>query len=281
MRIEIPDGLSKKDTLKFLVENKSRFIAQKKSIIKYTDNTISDPEIIRVAIKDAADKTAGGAPADLPDGQVWVKIVGNACWWCDDQMDVLIDDSAKKTIEQRKGLIPHLPDHTHKLEAQVGDVQDVYLEAVSLRKLGLNKTGSTQCIVMESLVRKDYNPRVYELYKSKKVNQHSIGLQYVRIELAVNDPEWEKEMDFWNKYIDKVINKAYVEEKGFFWVVSEIKLLEISGVLFGSNELTPSLEVGKDGHLDQTAEEASGKESATNKDFDLDVAIRLTKFNFN
>jgi DNA-directed RNA polymerase subunit RPC12/RpoP len=33
------------------------------------------------------------------------------------------------------------------------------------------------------------------------------------------------------------------DEYGFFWVVSEIKLLENSCVLFGANELTPTLEV--------------------------------------
>jgi hypothetical protein len=80
-------------------------------------------------------------------------------------------------------------------------------------------------------------------------------------------------MDFWNKYYKDIINKEFVDEYGFFWVVNEIKLLEVSAVLFGANELTPTLEIGNSG---KTAEKASIPEPA--EAFDLDVAILTTKF---
>ncbi len=70
------------------------------------------------------------------------------------------------------------------------------------------------------------------------------GLQYVKIDLAINDPDAITEFETWNKYIDTIINKDMVREQGFFWAVKEIKLLENSAVLFGANELTPTLEVG-------------------------------------
>jgi len=74
------------------------------------------------------------------------------------------------------------------------------------------------------------------------INQHSVGMQYVKIDLAVNDPEEEEEYATWNKYKDEVINLEKAEEQGFFWAVTEAKLIEISCVIAGSNELTPTLE---------------------------------------
>jgi len=89
---------------------------------------------------------------------------------------------------------------------------------------------------------KDYNEKVFNQYKMGRVNQHSIGLQYLQLELAINDEESEKEFDFWNKYYDQIINKEEADKKGFFWVVQEIRLIENSAVLFGSNEATPTLD---------------------------------------
>ena len=40
-------------------------------------------------------------------------------------------------------------------------------------------------------------------------------------------------------------NQAAATELGFFWAVSEAKLIEISCVLEGSNTLTPTLEAPK------------------------------------
>ena len=64
------------------------------------------------------------------------------------------------------------------------------------------------------------------------------------MDLAVNDPDSLVEFEAWNKHIDTLVNADAVREQGFFWVVKEIKLLENSSVLFGANELTPTLELG-------------------------------------
>jgi hypothetical protein len=75
-----------------------------------------------------------------------------------------------------------------------------------------------------------------------KVNQHSIGLQYVKLSLAINDEDYKEEFEVWNKYNEQIINKDKAEANGFFWAVQEIKLIENSAVLFGSNEITPTLD---------------------------------------
>jgi hypothetical protein len=275
-KILIPSDVRGKDLFSFLMENKEALIAQKKSLPKFTTfDGLHYPTALLDSKGEFVETKAESFKVEMfnDPNTVPVKVVGNAMWWCDSQFDVLTTNCAKKTIQQRKSLIVHLKDHKYELEAQIGDVTDVYLEDISLRKLGLQKSGSTQCIIIESNVQREYNEKIFNKYKSGKVNQHSIGLNYVQIELAINDEEYEKEMDFWNKYYKDIINKEFVDEYGFFWVVNEIKLLEVSAVLFGANELTPTLEIGNSG---KTAEKASIPEPA--EAFDLDVAILTTKF---
>jgi hypothetical protein len=60
--------------------------------------------------------------------------------------------------------------------------------------------------------------------------------------LAVNDPNFPAEFDIWNKYFAQAINKDVATSCGYFWVVYEIKLLEVSAVLWGANELTPCID---------------------------------------
>lgn len=269
-KIVIPEGLSRKELHSFLIANKSQLIAQKKAFTKECDTVICPIEVYGGKAVDGI-KQLGEPPQEATS--VLVKVVANACWWCDSQKDVLIDNSAKRTIQQRKGLFVHLSDHTYKLEAQLGDVQNVYLENVPLRKLGVKMDGDTQCIIFETNILKEYNEKVFNLYRKGKVKQHSIGLRYIKIELAINDEDSEKEYDFWKKYYSKVINKEAVDEDGYFWVVQEIMLLENSAVLFGANELTPTLEI-------RSHSSESGKSEPPPEDpvFDLDARIKQIKF---
>lgn len=288
MKTLIPEGLKGKELFKFLVANKAALIAEKKSMVKRTDACTYSPSLFRVQkatanksevieeIDDEADAASGNGNM-LPDAEsLRVRVVANTANWCDSQYDVLLRDAAKKSIKDRKGMIPHLHDHIHSIEAKVGEVVNISLVDINLTDLGVNMPGFTQAIVFETDIFKTYNEKIFNQYRIKKINQHSIGLQYVSIELCINDPECEKEMDFWNKYYPLVINKDVVDERGFFWVVSEIKLLENSCVLFGSNELTPTLETSS-GTQEQPLK-STGNEPPKEDVFDLSAAIKSTKF---
>lgn len=279
-KILIPNNLKGENLHRFLVENKEDLITQKKSLIKETDILFGAPSYLSKE-KEGTIKalSLNSIPADATS--VFVKMVCNACNWCDSQMDVLLENSAKRTIQQRKGMIPHLANHTHQLEAQVGDVENIYLEDVPLKDLGLKESGSTQCIIMESTVRKEYNEKVFNLYRKGKVNQHSIGLGYVEIYLAVNQPDneyFEREYNIWKKYYDAIINKDIVDEYGFFWAVKQIRLLENSGVLFGSNELTPTLETRAKIHSPETVPETPTGDPEEKSEWDLNAAMCTVKF---
>lgn len=267
-RIIINTELKGKSLTEFLLTNKDKLIAQKKSMIKRTDPVSANPSLYNLK----GDKAIKTTIADIPNdaSSVRVKVVANTALWMDSQYDVLIPDCWKNSIKQRKGMIPHLHDHVHEIGAEVGDVADIYSQDISLTDLGLNKNGTTQCLIFETDIRKSYNESVFNKYSAGKIKQHSIGLQYVKMSLAINDEDSEKEYDFWNKYIKQVINADTAKESGFFWVIEEIKLLENSAVLFGSNELTPTLDVKIDTAIN------SGEEQPP--PFDLSKAIKETKF---
>lgn len=272
MKIVIPDNLKGKDLFKFLLENKDALIAQKKSMIKRTDPVSSSPVLFNIK-GDKAIKVASGSGIAADAVSVRVKVVANTAYWMDSQYDVLLPDCWKNSIKQRKGLIPHLHDHIHEIGAEVGDVADIYSLEMSLTDLGQSSPGKTQCLIFETDIKKAYNENVFNKYKAGRIKQHSIGLQYVKMSLAINDQDSEKEFDFWNKHVKNVINRDTAEEAGFFFVIEEIKLLENSAVLFGSNELTPTLDVKAD-----TLNEPGSTHSNEPPPFDLMKAIKETKF---
>jgi hypothetical protein len=69
------------------------------------------------------------------------------------------------------------------------------------------------------------------------------------------------------------LNKNIADEYGFFWVVTEIKLLECSCVLFGANEITPTLEVKHN-----TQHEPDESTQSEPPKFDLKEALKGIKF---
>jgi len=243
MRIEIPKFETKSELYGWLKTNKANLIAEKKSM-PITAEAVSFG-VSKVHSKTFA--TKANAPVHEDIETLRVKVVANTANWIDSHYDMLVPDSAKKSISERKKTIHHLHDHIHRIDAKVGEVVDIILQDLSFSELGIEGEGSTQGIVFITDIKKSYNEKVFLQYKEGRINQHSIGLQYLDLELAINDEESEKEFDFWNKYFDQIINKEKAEELGFFWVVKEIRLLENSAVLFGSNEITPTLDnnVGK------------------------------------
>jgi hypothetical protein len=244
-RITIPENLTGKSLFDFLVANKSQLIATKKAGLKYTDSIVHQPSIITPLKSVSTIKGVNGLEdVEAPEnGVLNVVVVGNTAWWCDSQMDVLTDGCYDKSIKEKGALIPHIADHIHSSVNHVGDVKSVYTKKLTLRELGLDQDGTTTAFVMESAVKEEYNEKAYMFYKNGKINQHSIGLQYVSIGLCINDKECVAEYELWNKYYDKVINKEVINQRGYFWIVPEIKIMENSCVLFGANELTPTLEV--------------------------------------
>ncbi len=229
---------NKKDLIAHIVANKSELIALKKSATKTTDPSyfISVPE------KTEANKViTSNSNDDLESGIIKRTVVGNAYGWFDSHEDVHIPGIFSKSISENKSLIFHLHDHLYQVAAKVGTPRNIYEQSVSLSELGLNKMGSTVCLLMDSDIKKSYNEMIYEEYLTKQINQHSVGMIYVKLFFCANDPDYKEEYANWNTYKGYVINLDKAEENGYFWAVTEAKLREISCVLQGSNELTPTI----------------------------------------
>jgi hypothetical protein len=238
MRIDIPKFEDKKSLFNYLIDNKKDLIAQKKSMAIYSDSINLD--VSKIAKTGLSDKANNPITEDVD--KIRVKVVANTANWVDSHSDVLLANCWSKSINERKNFIPHLHDHKHELSAKVGEVVDIFGQDLSYSELGIKGIGMTQALVFITDIMKSYNEKVFNQYKMGKVNQHSIGLQYVKLSLAINDEDYKEEFEVWNKYNEQIINKDKAEVNGFFWAVQEIKLIENSAVLFGSNEITPTLD---------------------------------------
>tara|TARA_R110000850_G_scaffold115265_3_gene230708 strand:+ start:565 stop:1314 length:750 start_codon:yes stop_codon:yes gene_type:complete len=231
--------------IKDLVSKKAELIALKKAEIKTVKGGIT------TLINKSVDK-ANKASTDT-DKSIDRTIIGNTYMWMDSHDDVHSKGVFSKSIKERKQSIFHLHDHKFEITAKVGEPKDVYEKDILWSDLGVDKLGTTQALMMDSNIRKDYNSRIFNEYKSGGINQHSVGMQYVKMDLAVNDDEYEEEYKVWIDNIESLGNKEQAESKGYFWLVREAKLIEISAVLLGSNELTPTQE-SKEAVLDTSKE---------------------------
>jgi len=247
MTIEI---LSKDDLIQLKRTDKKTLFKEKSSKIKFTDGLVHGvlkPSKVGSSSKEVKSKAADPHQSLADKDTLDVKIVCNTAWLCDSHMDVLTDTCYDKSISMKGITIPHIADHNQSSTAHVGDVTRIYTAKIAIDLLGKvsEENKHITALVMESTVRKDYNADVYKFYKNGKINQHSIGLKYEELSLAIDssDEEDKEEKAVWDEAFPNVLNKELVKERGYFWLVKEIDIIENSCVLFGANSLTPTLEV--------------------------------------
>lgn len=220
---------------KELNERKEELFALKKAAIKETDG------IDLSILKSSAEKAAGERKLAIGDT---VSNVINTTNYFDSHEDVHGPNVWDKSVEEQQGLVYHVADHELKSGKVVSYPNEVkmVLKQMSWRDLGLNVDGITTALIYESLMTDKTNPDVFKAYRDKAPVQHSIRMQYVNIKLAVNDPEYKEGFALYNTILPTIINRAKVEENGYFFYVSEAKIYkEGSTVLFGSNDITPFL----------------------------------------
>lgn len=236
MKIAIPKFSTQKELFDYLIANKGEMIDLKKSELKKADAVIFDTEPPVLAVKSAVQTKAD------TETEIERTIVGNTYYWLDSHEDVHVSNCFAVSIKQRgPARISHLHDHLHQLDAKVGKFSEVYEQPVSWRELGVNVDGETVALMADSTIKSALNSKIFNMYKAGEVDQHSVGMQYVSLDLAINDPERQKEYALWLSVFPLLGNKQKALDKGYFWVVKECKLIEISAVLNGSNEVTPTL----------------------------------------
>lgn len=173
-----------------------------------------------------------------------IKVVANMAMYMDSDNDVLLKTCWNRSIAERGegDNIPLLKDHIYKTDAIIGKTKRFLNEQIDLSPYGYtNMMGDA--LVHEAKLFKSYDEKTFSKYLNGSIKQHSIGLFYVKLDLALNEPEYDEEYRMFQNYVDKIINKEKAIDEGYFWLVSEIFLREDSAVVFGANPLTPTLDV--------------------------------------
>lgn len=222
-----------------MVENKEFLITQKLNTFKKAD-AFAAPLIMKEEIG-AAEKA--NKPLNEDIGSLKVKVVINTTNLMDGHQDVHLPGLWSKSLKENKRLM-HMQEHEMKFDHIISDRTDLkaYTETMTWKELGYNYPGTTEALIFESTVRQSRNKYMFNEYKAGRVDNHSVGMRYVKIDLAVNDKNWPEEKKVWDKYIDQVANRKEAEDLGFLWFVHEAKAVEGSAVPVGSNWITPTLE---------------------------------------
>lgn len=245
---------TQKELFRYLVEEKELILSQKKSIIKRAEGTLS----MMIDTPETVELTANKAIKPLYEnnkeaGLLKRTLVANTYWWMDSHSDVHIgrgDEGDKaiftESIKNRVSKVFPIDQHNWSLDGRMGKTINLYEAPISWRALGVGKTGMTEALFAEAEISKEKNERRYKDYLNNEIDQHSVGMRYIDIQLAVNDEEnYPKEYALFQKYIHKIGNRQVAERKGYFFPVAEAMLMEYSAVIAGSNELTPTMGVSQ------------------------------------
>lgn len=237
------DFNSIEEKIKYILENKDAYVSEKKAAVKHADGYG-----IMYQVSSSKDK-ANKADKDNNEEEdvLTVKAIINTTKLMDSHDDVHIDGLWKKTLQENKR-IKHLQEHnSREFKGIISDGEDLkaYTKDFAWKDLGFEKEGSTQALVFDSKVRKSRNPFMYNQYKNGWVDNHSVGMRYVKIEFAADPAKYEDEEAnaVFMKHIEDIANKEDVYKQGYFWAVYEAKAIEGSAVPDGSNSITPTMEV--------------------------------------
>lgn len=242
-----------KNLHKHLVENKETLIAQKKAETKHADGVSLSAPIM----KSEAFKSSG-------EDVLLVTAVINTTNWIDSHKDVHMPGIWTKSIQENKNIL-HVQEHKSNEFAKIiskGEDLKVFTRNYNWKDLGVDVNGTTQALVFESKVRKSSNPEMFERYKNGEVDNHSVGMRYVKILLAVDDENYPQEKEIYDTYYSEIANKDEIDS--YFWVVKEAKIIEGSAVPLGSNVMTPTLQVEA---AAGTSKSEPSKDTQTGKQF--------------
>lgn len=256
---------TKEELFKFLRENKKSLVAAKKAEQKNAD-AIS---CVLPLFNEKGETIKSGAVivSDLLNkDSINVKIVINTTNLLDSHMDVHMKGIWKKTVKENPTTL-HLQEHIVKFDSIISDDAKPSIKTMKWSELGKPYDGETECLVFDSEVKSDRNKFMFEQYAKGYVKQHSVGMRYVKLFLCMNSENAydAEEKANWDKYIGEVANREDAEKYGYFWAVTEAKMIEGSAVVLGSNSATPTISVKENSEPDSSTQN-NNKNAAVNTD---------------
>lgn len=272
---EFPDKrfTNKEDMFKALRENKDALIAQKKMITKFADTVEHTPK--------ALNNKGEAIKADTVDistiKSLDMDLAINTTKLMDSHSDVHFDGLWNKSLKEKKSLYL-LQEHKMQFSNIITDDVKASAKEMTWKELGADYPGSTQVLLFNVNVSKERNPFMFEQYAKGYVKNHSVGMRYVKLDLAMNsDSKYdEEEKAIWDKYINDIVNKEQAEAQGYFWAVHEAKVIEGSAVPIGSNTITPTINTES-----KELEPGNHSKGEPSNDTRFNVADALQKISIN
>jgi len=243
MDLNIPKFATDKELYKFIVDNEDTLIAQKKSAIKEADgfgylaNPLKDINVAKASKANDEDLML----KDVLD----VTLIINTTNLLDSHKDVHIPGIWDKSLSESKRML-HVQEHkSNEFNKIISSGEDLkaYTQNYKWKDLGFDAEGETQALVFQSKVRKDRNAYMHEQYAKKRVDNHSVGMIYVKLVTCINDEDYPVQKENYDKYYPMIANKDFADTQKYFWAVLEAKAIEGSAVPNGSNHITPTVAV--------------------------------------
>jgi hypothetical protein len=239
MKLDYPIFKHRKDLYDYIALNKIELLEQKKFAVKFSDSTSNLISVNKSLISNHLPKDK------VNEGVIYRTIIGNTYYWMDSHDDVHLKGIFTKSINENKK-IRHTHDHVPQITAKVGTFTRVYEEKIAWKSLGINKEGFTYCLLADSQIEKAKNEQIFTEYLKGEIDQHSVEMYYLKMDVAINDKDYADEYKNWNAVYPLLGNKEKALENGFFFTHSESKLKAISCVIEASNELTGTFEPSND-----------------------------------
>lgn len=231
-------------------KNRELIISKKTNAIKHADVIALKSNISALIDKDVNQTTKdANVEVQVVDPTILrAKLVINTTNIIDSHMDCHFPSIWKKSLQETKQLLL-LQEHDMEFEKIIADsLSDdfkAYTKTLTFNELGYDYNGFTEALIFDVQIKKEVNEFMFNLYLKNRVNQHSVGMRYVKIFMCVDstEPMYSSEKANWDKYYPLVANKDVADTKGYFWAVTEAKVIEGSAVVKGSNECTPVMEI--------------------------------------
>jgi hypothetical protein len=237
--MKIPQFAEKLDLFDFLIKNEKELIAEKKYSVKEADAFSYTKEF---SVEDEnAYKAINNRPITEDVNLLRTKLVINTTNWLDSHGDVHIQGLWTKTLSETK-TIYLLQEHQMKFDKIITSDINAFTQNYTWKQLGLAINGKTEALIFDANITEDRNEFMFKQYKDGYVLNHSVGMRYVKMYLCINDSGSGQYYENWQKYYKEIANNDKADEMGYFWAVTEAKLVEGSAVVMGSNTITPTLD---------------------------------------
>ena len=237
---------SEKDMFKALKANKHDIISFKKAEVLESRNRGRTVNVQKTNIQKYSEQIKG---LDMDENKYY--IVVNTTKILDSHRDLHKNGIWNKTVKEQQGKNALVADHELKVFSTIVHKEDIEMKIMNIpfSAIGKNYEGETQALVYvfdKTAVQQDF---VKNWLDSKKDIEASVRMQYVKIQLAVNEPDDEEYKEEYKVYldnIDTIANKDDFDQINYFWVVTEAKnVMESSLVHAGSNGATGAIQENK------------------------------------